>query len=532
MQNGYFKLEKRNDGAYLIVYPAVDMGTPCEALEVTRYLDGFNVDYEKNVVYDLVKQAAEGQNAEGRITTLTIGKFDESVSVALAPEAMNAMARFYPPSTGGRMLTREDILHQLGRQGIKFGIIDTVIEEFLNNREYCKSYVLAQAELPKEGRDAVIEYHFNTDLTRKPKMNDDGSVDFHQLDTVSHVEKDMELATLTPAVQGKPGTDVLGRPINPKKVNIKFLRQVKNTHLSPDGLRLICDVSGHVMFVEGQIFVSDTYKVPANVDASTGDIVYNGNVEVAGNVNTGYKIEATGDIIVNGVVEGAELYAGSQIILKRGIQGMSKGVLKAGSNIISKFIESATVTAAGFVQTESIMHSVVNAGAEITVKGRKGFITGGSIRSGKYIDAKTAGSVMGTNTNIEVGVNMNLTEEKKKLESERAELMAQTDKAEKIILFISKKIKEREQLPPDKLEQFKTLSSQKKIMENRIAEIENRIIQIDDELDNSVGGYILIDDIIYPGCKVTVSNVSTFIRTETKHCRLVRDGADVRVKAY
>ena len=104
--------------------------------------------------------------------------------------------------------------------------------------------------------------------------------------------------------------------------------------------------------------------------------------------------------------------------------------------------------------------------------------------------------------------------------------------AAKIIFFISKKIKDREALTPDKLAQFQTLSANKKELENKLIQISDRIAKIYEELDNSVGGYILIDDVIYPGCKVTVSNVSTFIRSETKHCRLVRDGADVRVKGY
>ncbi len=532
MQNGYFKLDRRKDGAYLVVYPPFDMGTPVDAVEVTRYLDGFNIDYEKSVVYDLVKRADKEDPVEARLTTLQIGSIDEMVVVSMSSDCLSAIGRFYPPSNDGRFMTKEDILHQLSRQGVKFGIDDTQVSSFLEARKYCTSYILAEAEMPIEGHDAVIEYHFNTDLSRKPKMNEDGSVDFHQLDTVSHIEKDMVLATLTPAVHGKPGTDVMGKPIKPRNVAVKFLRQAKHTHLSPDGLQQISDVNGHASLIDGVLFVSDTYLVPANVDPTTGDIDYNGNVEVVGNVNTGYKVTATGDIIVDGIVEGAELYAGGQIILKRGIQGMTKGILQAGTNIITKFIENAEVSAGGFIQTESIMHSNVTAGEEIIVKGRKGFITGGSVKSGKYIDAKTIGSVMGTNTNLEVGVNMKLTQEVKALEKEHADVVATIDRDEKIIAFISNKIKNHEQIPPDRLQQFQLVVAEKKKLESREIEIMDSIDHLNEQLDNAVGGYIRVDDVIYPGCKVTVSNITTYIRTETKHGKLVRDGADVRVSAY
>ncbi|MCR5331011.1 MAG: FapA family protein [Lachnospiraceae bacterium] len=533
MRNGYFQLEKRNDGAYIVIYPPEEGGELCDATEVTRYLDGYNIDYAKNVVYDTVKNCNEVLlKRDARITTLSVGNYDESLQLNIHPDAMAAEVRFYPPSTGGRDFNKDDIIHQLGRQGVKFGIQEDVIEQYLLDRHYCTNYTLAIAQPAVEGHSAVIEYHFNTDLTRKPKLNEDGSVDFHQLDNVSHVEAGQVIATLTPADFGTPGTDVLGRPIKPTKVNVKFLQQVRNTKLSADRLQLICEVNGHASIVEGKIFVSDTYVVPANVDPTTGDIMYNGNVHINGNVNTGYRVEATGDIIVDGIVEGAELIAGGQIVLKRGIQGTGRGRMKAGSNIVTKFIESATAEAGGFIQTESIMHSTVTAGGEVVSRGKKGFITGSTVRSGKNIQAKTIGSTMGTDTTVEVGVNMALSEEQKRLEAELAEVTASIDKAAKIIAFISNKIKNREQLPPEKLEQFQQLSAKTKELEKRSTQIGDRLTEILNELENSVGGYILVDDIIYPGCKVTVSNVTTFIRKETKHCRLVRDGADVRVAAY
>ena len=178
------------------------------------------------------------------------------------------------------------------------------------------------------------------------------------------------------------------------------------------------------------------------------------------------------------------------------------------------------------------MHSTVSAGGEVISRGKKGMISGSNVRSGKNIQAKVIGSTMGTDTTVEVGANMALSEEQKNLEKELGEINTNMDRASKIIAFISNKIKNREQLPPEKLEQFQQLSAQTKTMERRANEINERINIILNELENSTGGYILVDDIIYPGCKVTVSNVSTIIRKEAKHCRLVRDGADVRVTLY
>ena len=66
----------------------------------------------------------------------------------------------------------------------------------------------------------------------------------------------------------------------------------------------------------------------------------------------------------------------------------------------------------------------------------------------------------------------------------------------------------------------------------RLKEIEERLGEIDSMLSNASKGYVNVDDVIYPGCKVTVASVTTYIKAETKHCCLVRDGADIRVTAY
>ena len=261
-------------------------------------------------------------------------------------------------------------------------LIENDLDALMAERVYCTPIILAKATPPIEGKDAKITYHFNTDLTLKPKMLEDGSVDFHTLDTICPVRAGDLLAELEPAVQGRPGIDVCGGLLRPVKVKQRILRVGKNIKLSEDGLKAYSEVNGHATVEGEQVFVSNMYEVPANVDTSTGDIEYEGNVLVHGNVLAGFSITAKGDIVVEGVVEGANLRAGGHIILKRGIQGMDRGVLHANGNVISRFIESATVEAGGYVSADAIMHSTVSAKGDITVDGKKGFITGGVIRSG------------------------------------------------------------------------------------------------------------------------------------------------------
>ena len=101
-----------------------------------------------------------------------------------------------------------------------------------------------------------------------------------------------------------------------------------------------------------------------------------------------------------------------------------------------------------------------------------------------------------------------------------------------MVAYITKKLRDGEQLQKEKIEQFQKLSSQVTEMKKRVEEIDKRVDRLLDKIESFTKGFVLVDDVIYPGCKVTIASVTTFIHTETKHSRLVRDGADVRVKAY
>lgn len=442
---------------------------------------------------------------------------------------MHAMGRFYPPSNNGQLMKENDIISNLVQSGIKYGVLKSSIDAYIANRKYCEDYILARGTNPVEGRDAVITYNFNTDNTLKPKINEDGTVDFHKLDTISAINKGDILATLSPAVPGKPGMDICGNPITPKKVVYKILKHGRDIHLSEDGLTMYSDISGHAVLTDGKVFVSNTYDVLADVDASTGDIVYEGNVAVKGNVNTGYSINAKGDIIVNGVVEGASLVAGGQIILKRGMQGMSKGKMEAGSNIITKFIENSNVKAGGYITTEAILHSKVSAKGDIVVGGKKGFITGGEIRSGTVIIVKNAGSTMGTSTLLEVGIDPGIIEEFRSLEKSIISMNSDMEKLLPILEAYKKKLNSGEKLSQDRLDYVRIATENCLALRNKIKESSNRYDQLRIEISNSEGGSISVENIAYPGVKIVISNINYFVRSEIHYSKFIRDKADIKI---
>lgn len=527
-RNGYFQLIIRDDGTYLKIFQEETDGEPVYYDDISNYLMEKKIfEYDK-IAIGRALTSLEGF-AEVKITPMVILPVNECVIVTLDEERMYAKGRFYPPSDNGHTLMKDDIVNALVYAKVKYGVNEQVISDFLEERRYCTDYVLAKATPAVQGHDAKITYHFNTDLKLKPKRNDDGSVDFHQLDIISHCNKGDLLATLRPMDPGKPGIDVCGNVLRPMKVNNKIMRHGNKIYLSEDGLNMYSDVDGHVSLTDDRVFVSDTYDVPANVDASTGDINYEGNVVIKGNVITGFSVCAKGDIEVSGVVEGAYLEAGGQIILRRGMQGMNKGVLKANGNIVTKFLENAEVIAGGYVSTESILHSKVSAKGDIVVGGRRGFVTGGEIRSGTMISVMTAGSQMGTFTLLEVGIDPRVLSEFRELEKKIAAMSEDREKLAQVLILFRKKVSMGVRFSDDKKEYLKQVTQNSILLEAELKEAKKRYEDLRIEIDNCTAGCIKVSDVVYPGTKMIISNVTCFIRDITHHSKFIRDRADIKI---
>lgn len=528
-KNGFFQLLHKGDGTYLKLFPAVADGKSIHIDDVLLYLHKVKLEEFDVTALKKAIDAAVDQVGEFKLADENVLPEGERIHLDIADDRTKVIARFYPPSSKGKLMTRNDIMQSLEQKGIEHGILERNIDIYLKARQFCTDFVIAKATMPIQGKDAVITYHFDVDKISKPKINEDGSVDFHQMDNMNHVEAGMLLATLEPAVMGKPGIDVMGKPIKPKKVKVKKLMHGLNIHLSEDGTKMYSDVAGHVQLTGGKVFVSNTYEVPADVSTATGDIMYDGNVHVKGNVITGFKIEAKGDIIVDGVVEGAELHAGGQIVLRRGIQGMNRGILVAGGDIVTKFIENSRVKAAGSISTDAIMHSEVEAEGEVVSSGKRGLIIGGSVYSEKGISLKVAGGTMGTKTKLEIGMKPEWVEEYQNLDKQIDAMNEEIEKNSKIVGVYAKKVNKGEKLPDDKKKQYIIAKKTLELLKDNTEKAEARKEELKGIMEIHSKGRIRISDVAYPGVKIVITGTNYLVRGEMKRSQFLKDKSLIKI---
>ena len=173
----------------------------------------------------------------------------------------------------------------------------------------------------------------------------------------------------------------------------------RNAHLSEDGLEVTSDINGQVVFHNNKINVEPVYEVAGDVNLETGNIVFLGTVIVRGSIEDGFSVKAAGNVEVHGTVGKAIIEAEGNIIVNRGILGKDEAVIKAGNDIMAKFVEHTKLSAGNdVIVSEAIMHSFVDAGKRVLCVGKRAMIVGGRIRAREEVNAKEIGSKVSTDT--------------------------------------------------------------------------------------------------------------------------------------
>ncbi len=388
--------------------------------------------------------------------------------------------------------------------------------------------VLAVGTQPIQGKDAFIEYFFNTDLKARPTLLNDGSVDFFHLNIINHCDKGDLLARLHKEEAGKSGFDIMGTKIKPRDVRRMILKFGRNIELSEDKTEIFSTENGHVTLVDDRVFVSNLMEIE-NVDPSTGNIEYEGNVQINGNVCSNFKVHAKGNVEIRGVVEGAEIIAGGNITIARGMNGMGKGVLKADGNIVAQFIENSSVEASGYVEAGSILHSTVLAGTEIHVNGRKGFISGGRVCATTLIDVKILGSDMGTDTVVEIGISPKLKRRYKELIELTDADVKVVDRAIPILEAARAKYEAGKPLSEEQINNIRELAAVVKEKRVELAQFKTEMNDLKELLDVERQSQIMVYDTVYPGTKIVISDVSKIIKESMKYCKFIKSQGDVKM---
>lgn len=523
--NAYFEYRNNGEKLEMILHAATNGGRNITVEDVIHSLDKFKLDVDDiGSINKTVTELSEDK-------VIAIGKavtpFNAWCDYKMSRDGLHVYATYYPGFEGRQISSNDEIARDLQNIKVKYGINDEAITKLLAGNNYLEAIEVASGTLPVEGHDGYITYNFDAEKKAKPTIKEDGSVDYKNVDGLNHIKAGDVVATLTPEDKGVPGKNVFGQEILPNKVRKVAFRYGRNLEVSSDGLSLITQVNGHVTVADGRIFVSNVLEV-VNVDNSTGNIEYDGDVLVTGNVVSGFEINATGNVEIRGIVEGATINAGGDVTLVRGVQGMNKASITCKGNMVTKFLESAeNITVGGDLDTDTILHSKVNCSGTIHASGRNGLIVGGDVRSIHGIEAKSIGNEMGTATTVGAGIDPSL---KKEIDRLKKEIVASNDNKNKLNMIVASLRKRQESgvtLEPEKLDMLQKTTRNMIMMEQEMKNMRTKLDELTALVTDDENARIKVHKAMYPGTRLIFGDVVKFQKDAVSYCQFAKKGADI-----
>ena len=447
-----------------------------------------------------------------------IGRIAPQVSIG-----SNEMeAYLYLPVPQAGSYTMEEVERALAQKGVVYGIKRDVLERMVSERAYRREVLVAEGVPMKEGEDGHYDYHFNMNLDGKPTIRPDGSVDYWSVNRVEVVKEGQVIAEYRPAIMGENGTTVKGRPVTAKRARELAPLKGKGFTRSEDNLVYTADFDGKIEMKNGRVTVSRVYEISGNADLSVGNIDFNGDVLVHGNVCAGVSIRAAGTITVDGIVESSDLWAGKDIILRGGMMGGSKSTVFTKGNITAKFFEYTVVEAWGEIQAQVFMNCQVTCRKKILLSGKEAGIIGGKVHAIQGIEAGDLGNDVEIRTEVRVGNDVEVLRRIKALQKETADMRSMLEKVEKGLEKLAG-MKTLEKNDPRKMQLLRAKIQDSAELDKRMAELN----QLEQQLADARDANIRVIQNVYPGVMVIIDEARMFVRSRESHVEYRKEQGEV-----
>lgn len=446
--------------------------------------------------------------------------FNSRFTLEITSDRMQALASFLPAGDGGKPIDSSVITAVLGEKKIQFGLDQEIVQTTANrvNSEKIplENICIARGQQPIHGSNGRVEYFFQAEGHLKPKEMEDGSVNFKEISLIETVGEGQEIARVYPPTKGQPGHDVLGNVIQARDgVSIPLPAGV-NTGPHPKNPDVLIALKGGNVRLNGKLVeVSEGFNIPADVDFSTGNIDYKQSVTVKGDVKSGFSMVVGGDLDVGGLIEDCPIRVEGNVLVRGGFIGGGKGEIMANGSVNVGFVRNQTIKSRGSViVAKEAMNAKIFARNSVTIHGHGLSAVGGKISARNEIEGYVFGNDQGTRTELEVGLDFTLVEEKYKSEEKMRELVENKQKVQENLSKFEKIKKIKKALPPKQEFLYKKLLALMGKIDSQVSALEKRKEMIDKKIQEIGKARIIVKDRMMPGTLVKIGDRHLAIQQE------------------
>ncbi len=371
--------------------------------------------------------------------------------------------------------------------------------------------VLMLAHPPVNGEDGRFEWSPSCDPHKEDRFLEQqdqvGRSSFYDRSSVILVAQDEIIGILHPPTQGESGTDVFGEPVEARPGSEYKIEPGKNVKLQPDGQTFIALCDGEPKLQGKKLLVEPVITIKSDVDFSTGNIEYAGDILINGDVKDLFEVKAGGDINVGGTIEAAAVECEGNLTVRRGISGKEKGHICVKKNLTAKYLSNVTV----WVRGDALIQSeIVN--VELNAKGKvvldKGGISGGQIIAAGNVETPVIGSPAGVRTIVKTAVDPFLQQKIQEYEETREQLsstISQLMPRAKALLASS---------GGQSSDTLRKIAEDIQRCKEQIKEIDCRCEKISTEIAKNCNGIIIVHKMMYPGVVLFIGDVMHLVNHE------------------
>lgn len=443
-------------------------------------------------------------------------------TVRIEDKSIFAEIEVTAPKYGGSDVTVNILNRALDEAGVCYGIKENVLKEIAEKKIYNKKIRVAEYTPPVTGKNGLIDYRFDRVPTALLVENEKGDVNYRELGLFKSVLKNTVIADITPPEEGIPGTDIFGREIAPKPVSKAAFTTGVGTVLSEDGLQIIAAIDGVINYEKSAFVLRRELNIKADIDFNTGNIQFIGDINIYGNVGEGFKVHSTGgNIVIYGAVfSGAEITAAGSVTLKK---VCNHGTVNAGGSINAAFCEYSDLSSNGDITVQTVVFSTVYCGGTLVCSGKGGLIGGHyTILSGAVINGNI-GSPHYPLTEILLGNNTVLADERERLSTEIARAEHEIIDLNMIVDYLNAKKRVDFTLSEEK-EHLLGKSVRARILKNRVvSDAKKRIIEIEHLLENVQDLRMTVGGTVYVKTRICINTAKYEVKNEWKHVTIYVD---------
>lgn len=379
------------------------------------------------------------------------------------------------------------------------------IAKMLYRFENLEGVCVAEGKAPVGGQQPYLYPVYKETSNDPAASQSDDKLDIRALQQRSIVKIGQLVAEIRYRIPSKPGWDVFGNEIEsesnePLNVEVKDGIKVRGSgkyYAAIGGVPVVDTAKNSVAISQVMIHHGD-------VNLRSGNIIFNGPVEISGSVESGARVEVTGALTILGAIRGGMVQTGASLRVKGGILTGKTGFVSAKETVEAEFIENSKVECGGDLTVKKVIinSDVICGGSIILTDQVSGVLAGGNIACRENIYTATLAFKNGAVTNLNVGVDWRM-ERKVRIRRKRTETIEKVQANDRLALreLLSRKNQEKNAKTQERKDYY-----QKRLQKARILadQAQRLLVEAETLLAYNPNSKILVTGTAYANCRIQI----------------------------